>query len=755
MKRINALSKVNRFKKLLMSYFLVIFIPLLIISFIYIRYSSIESRNEYIDLKKNQTQNMKHEMETLFQSAQDISIQMSFMPTLNKVLTDPFNSNVYDYMVLREDLNSYVHTNPLIKSIYVYLKLNDRVITTSEGIYDREEFFDKELLDYAITNENNFNWFSLRQIPDYFVNEEHFINVLSFTTPIPFTRTESLGVLVINIDASIVYDLLEKSNFYNFSNVFIANSDGKIIVHKNEDLIGMNMTDVYPFQNGVKENLNQAERLSFNGEQYYGIYNNSELNNWTYVSLVPINNINEVIKKQIIQVAIVLFSALIIGLLLSYFFSVRMHSAWRHLFIKLGNYLQIKEINENSEDEYYAVNNAIENLLEYNKDISEIIESTKPIIRQNTISDLLLGNAVAEENNEKIELSGLNFVYKHFAALLVHLDSEKAKGTPKEKGIKKIYCLKVLEQSFEKYSQAYGVILDQNNLAFILNFPQSSFNFDLRNAILSQCKHVCDKINDELNINLLISVGTIVDDINKLNGSYVQARKRLNYKAVFSKNDVIFSSNQNDLFAYPVAIEKEIILGIKTANKEQVVSAVDSLFSDYIDKNKGSYENIQEMIFVLVGSIISTFWNEGIHSEQIKTINSYNIITQSENLDMLKSGMLKFFLSIIDEQQSENQYVESAMLYIHANYTKDISVNDIAEYVGLHPTYLGRVFRTSYGKTLINYLSYYRIEKAKELFKDNKLSLKKISQLVGFNDVHSFIRYFKKYEGITPGQYRG
>ncbi|UZQ86925.1 helix-turn-helix transcriptional regulator [Thermoclostridium stercorarium] len=56
--------------------------------------------------------------------------------------------------------------------------------------------------------------------------------------------------------------------------------------------------------------------------------------------------------------------------------------------------------------------------------------------------------------------------------------------------------------------------------------------------------------------------------------------------------------------------------------------------------------------------------------------------------------------------------------------------------------------------SITDYLNTYRIEKAKNMLKNSNLNLEKIALSVGYNNIQSFKRYFKKYEGITPSEYR-
>ena len=70
-------------------------------------------------------------------------------------------------------------------------------------------------------------------------------------------------------------------------------------------------------------------------------------------------------------------------------------------------------------------------------------------------------------------------------------------------------------------------------------------------------------------------------------------------------------------------------------------------------------------------------------------------------------------------------------------------------------TYLSRVFKKQTGIGMLAYIHQVRIEKAKELMRHTGDSIKTIAQKVGYSSSMMLIRAFKRYEGVTPGQYRG
>ena len=72
----------------------------------------------------------------------------------------------------------------------------------------------------------------------------------------------------------------------------------------------------------------------------------------------------------------------------------------------------------------------------------------------------------------------------------------------------------------------------------------------------------------------------------------------------------------------------------------------------------------------------------------------------------------------------------------------------------MSPYYFTRLFKEETGETFLEYLTSFRIDKAKELMKDPDISVKDICSQVGYADPNYFSRIFKKTVGKTPTEYR-
>jgi AraC-like DNA-binding protein len=96
--------------------------------------------------------------------------------------------------------------------------------------------------------------------------------------------------------------------------------------------------------------------------------------------------------------------------------------------------------------------------------------------------------------------------------------------------------------------------------------------------------------------------------------------------------------------------------------------------------------------------------------------------------------------------------VEKAINFMTDSFQSQVTLQEIAESIGISPSYLGGIFKEVIGTSPINYLLGIRMHKAKDLLREG-YSVTEAAEKVGFNDIFYFSKYFKKHEGITPSQY--
>lgn len=135
----------------------------------------------------------------------------------------------------------------------------------------------------------------------------------------------------------------------------------------------------------------------------------------------------------------------------------------------------------------------------------------------------------------------------------------------------------------------------------------------------------------------------------------------------------------------------------------------------------------------------------------------YELLTLSSLLLFL--GLIEkchYYSSDLISSLKEHKKIEQlkpALELIESSYDQRLSLEELSKSSGLSPKYFCKFFKEMTHKTPIDYLNYYRIERACYLISTSESSLIDIAYNCGFNDFSYFIKTFKKYKGTTPKKY--
>lgn len=172
------------------------------------------------------------------------------------------------------------------------------------------------------------------------------------------------------------------------------------------------------------------------------------------------------------------------------------------------------------------------------------------------------------------------------------------------------------------------------------------------------------------------------------------------------------------------------------ASKEDLLYVLD----EHINKVSASFKKVFNIPFFAVN--LQGFDN-------ISALQRYLVCEMDARTEMGSNDGREFAI----EAGSDNA-IQTALDYIQQNYKNDISLSEVADVVHLSMMYFGRLFKQETGKTFTDYLTYLRIEKAKQMIKSSSRKIFEVSKSVGYINDKYFTRIFKKITGMTPLEYR-
>ncbi len=149
--------------------------------------------------------------------------------------------------------------------------------------------------------------------------------------------------------------------------------------------------------------------------------------------------------------------------------------------------------------------------------------------------------------------------------------------------------------------------------------------------------------------------------------------------------------------------------------------------------------------------------NGGELREQLTRITDARGSTPAHEARML--GYLYLFLGSLmslsggQKLTTSKQYVDKAVQFISRNYSRDITICDVADFVGISESHLYRVFSKELDMAPTQFLMRYRIGEAAAMLRSTGLAIGEIAASTGFRDPLYFSRVFKKVKGVSPREY--
>ncbi|MEG0713002.1 MAG: PocR ligand-binding domain-containing protein [Niameybacter sp.] len=251
---------------------------------------------------------------------------------------------------------------------------------------------------------------------------------------------------------------------------------------------------------------------------------------------------------------------------------------------------------------------------------------------------------------------------------------------------------------------------------------------------------------------------SLSSDVGKLNNiirNQVQ-KEQGNIHSILIEN-----SGNRYTFTYSMEKEKLLIASIKDCDMEKARELLNSILGDLFVITGSDLEMIRTRVLELMvllsrGAVeggVSTSEIFGLNGQYIREILEMN--TVDELYFRLNQMLIRFVESVfIFRGMKHRQSIHEAVTYINKNYMNKITLEEVASFIYVSPTYFSKIFKEEIGVNFAIYLNGKRIEVAKKLLKDKEITLIDIAYLVGFEDQSYFSRVFKKYAGVSPKRYR-
>ncbi|MFS0725070.1 helix-turn-helix transcriptional regulator [Paenibacillus sp. 1P07SE] len=475
-------------------------------------------------------------------------------------------------------------------------------------------------------------------------------------------------------------------------------------------------------------------------DDHYYFYQHSGKSGFTYVSVIPFKHINAQVVRLTFILAVLLAAAVLISVTVSAWISRKLNAPVRHLVEWIGQ-LQPGRPQSNIR-EFRLIGDRINH-------IAEDIHQKNSMLNLYGYADQLKRIGQLSDHFQPLD--------KPFRLLLFHL-------TPERPALLESSQLQqdtafVREHARDWYAthveHAITLQLEPCEILTVLHFDEGEE---------PELEEVTSALMQLLGPELQACLMTVA-----ISGSYSHvkdfARAYADVSALVKQRKLGREAQLVTRFEPPPSLpsfsgqeEQDFYANLTGGNREVVLPLVRRVLGR-LERKQAYACQYDEVANEVVNRVMKTLYTHHIELSKLPgRVSPYEEMkachTQQEYVDRLES-LLSAVCELVQEKKSANDPITSFVTtYIEQHYAEDISLDMLADRLHITRGYLSSYFKEKTGINFVDFLTTYRMDKAKEILSRTDLKIQEVAQLVGYVNVSTFIRVFKKQTGTTPGDYK-
>ncbi|WP_159884525.1 helix-turn-helix domain-containing protein [Paenibacillus puerhi] len=656
--------------------------------------------------------------------------------------------NISDALAVHQDLLNLNKSSDGVYSSFFYLSDSDYVVSTDKGITRLDGYESLDWMQEALANRGGITgvWYPRKL--------DSGIHVVSYVFPLNRLSTTTRGTIVVNLRESQIEHYVHSAEADEKA-YLLMDAHGTVISHNDKSLLLKNGGEV-PYIREIMDH-DSSEGYAFHGlegERLLYTWSRSKQFGWINVNIYSVDEL--MTKTHTLQRKIIFLTAVIIlaGTVLAVFLATWLSKPARELVRTLrrrGN-LEIKGKNELA-----FLDAAFRRMQEEEEVLHRLLNAREQDARSLAIHNLLRGESPPQAADM--------FPSPYFLVAVVSIDGYRryvSTHNPETRSYHRYLIISACDVLFPEGVNARGVYQGEDCFVFVINYGLAENENDCR-GVHSALSELRDKAAELLAHTVTIGVSSPADSSDMVSDRVAEAMEVIKHRMIAGSGGITYwkeKDRSDKKYVYPVNSERRILNFLDHGDLDCIVRELETIGGEIRSADYISYDNILFIYHQLAGVTIKHLRENNVSTARIFAGrgNIYAALASFDTLDELEEYLNKFYAEIVQymarTSDVTNKYSKPVIAYLHEHYREDIVFEEMAKEIGISYSYMRKIVYEMTGMSLIDYLNQLRIEKAKQLLVDSKLTISQIALEAGYYNVKSFNRFFRKFEGMTPSSYR-
>lgn len=699
-------------RRWLFSYLVIFCLPLIAYLFMSFMTLSIIRRQTY-DLNKQALNITSVAIDKQVESIETIATEIMANQTLKELIAVDFKTGEREYRLfqLKGDLEAIVSQNSLIESAYIYMYGGDYIISNRTKAR-LSYFFENECTGLVMNGQEWRNILRTPHLKEYMIWESTSSQpTLMLLVSVPLFEGAPRATICLKLNAAKFWQVVEQNKDMAMA---VYDSQGTLVYTHAQSI------DTAPVMIESKET------------------------NWRYEGYIEA----AVMEEQAGYVNILFFCGLILvsvtGVLLIVLNVQKNYNPIREMVRRLE---EIIDKRQGEMEELPYIEDSLSRLVKELQAKQEEMKEHMTLMNQAYLICFLLGQFPKGISvTEELRVLGFDELTR-FCVLL--LDAKRPVSVVEASGL----LLIGIEETCLYYGR--GVELN-GRIAFIIDSESGDEE--------SQAK-LHDRLAEELPGGQL-AWSVVYEGGRNLHYAYEEALYILNLASTKHKGIMTLAQMQQEQdkkVQIPVDLENVLAKGIQNGDMPAVRETVQEILADNVRRGMSSIVSIKVAAVAIYNYVLRLRQANQVSFGQTEMLMFHNIQvkarTQQEVLDALCTGIQRITNQIASGggYSRDEQLVNRMKSYIDEHYNDVLlSVDSLCRAFERSSSGVNKAFKDVNGQGPLHYINYRRIQEAKRIFVESggDCSASDVLKKVGYTNLNTFTRAFKRHEGITPGQYK-
>ncbi|NQX45723.1 AraC family transcriptional regulator [Paenibacillus tritici] len=663
---------------------------------------------------------------------------------------DEINANYNNVSLALSVTKELLNLNRRVDGVYssfFYLKDSDYVFSTDNSITTLARYESIGWITEALEGRRGISgvW-----VPRKLASGEH---VVSYVYPLNRLSTTTSGTIVVNMKESQIGKYLHAAEAGN-SNDLLLDADGKVISFNDRSLL-LSDGRKLPF---LQEILNQesSEGYTFrelDGNRMVYAWNRSSLSGWWNVSWSSMDELMSKSREMQGNIILLTGAIIVLGTLLAVFLATWLSRPLRQLVQMIRSKSDLGVVNKN---ELAFLNLAFKRMQEEEESLFQLLQEREQDTRSLAVHRLLRG----ELPPRIMEV----FPYPCYRVVVVAIDQYRryVGNTNVETRSYHRYLLGARYESlFPDGMVARSVYHNEGCMVIVLNYALEEG--DEHGRLVHQAlEEVRDQSLELLEHSVTVGVSELADGPERVTLRLFEAMEVIKRRMINGAGAIMYWHDEEEnsrKYLDSESSERRILNFLDAGELAGIYKELQNIRSRISAEDNISYDNIMFIYYQLMGATLKHLRENHLGTGRMimGRGNVYSMLAATDTLDELEEYLYDFYCEIVqslDHSTPETNYAQRITEYLKQHYREEIVFEDMAKQIGISYSYMRKIVYEQTGSSMIDFVNQLRIEKAKELLRDSELTIKQIAAEVGYYNVQSFNRFFRKYEGMPPSGYK-